>query len=196
MDKTHQYISIDSRLLDNNNNFVLNFMQPSPSSNIVLREIDSVIGLKIIDFYVSNATTSTLTSTNIQYIDVMCPSVPTVGQIRDQRNGVIFDRIFLERDENTIYSKTYKPFYRKDSLFNPISLSKIQFKIYNMKPTNTYELLDPNVAFTMTLEVTTLSPRHIEDELTTSIKALNKSISKIKFIPQYLYNGNGWIRSC
>ena len=189
MDKTHQYITIDSRLLDNNNNFVLDFMQPSPSSNIVLREIDSVIGMKIIDFYVSNATTSTLTSTNIQYIDVLCPSVPAAGQIKDQRNGIIFDRIFLERDEQTIYSKTYKPYYRKDTLFNPIPLSKIQFKLYNTKPTNTYEPLDPNVAFSMTLEVVTLNPRHIEDELTTSIKALNKSISRIKFIPQYLYSG-------
>ena len=176
-------------MLVNNNNFVLDFMQPSPSSNIVLREIDSVIGLKIIDFYVSNATTSTLTSTNIQYIDVLCPSVPTTGQIKDQRNGVIFDRIFLERDENTIYSKTYKPYYRKDTLFNPIPLSKIQFNLYNMKPTNTYEPLDPNVAFSMILEVVTLNPRHIEDELTNSIKALNKSISRIKFIPQYLYSG-------
>ena len=188
MDNTHQYISIDSWMLVNNNNFILDFMQPSPSSNIVLREIDSVIGLKIIDFYVSNATTSTLTSTNIQYIDVLCPSVPTTWQIKDQRNGVIFDRIFLERDEHTIYSKTYKPYYRKDTLFNPIPLSKMQFKLYDMKPTNTYEPLDPNVAFSMTLEVVTLNPKHIEDELTTSIKALNNSISKIKFIPQYLYS--------
>ena len=176
-------------MLVNNNNFVLNFMQPVSSSNIMLREVDSVIGLKIIDFYVSNATTSTLTSTNIQYIDVLCPTLPTIGQIQDQRNGIIFDRIFLERDENTIYSKTYKPYYRKDTLFNPIPLSKIHLKLYNMKPINTYELLDPNVAFSMTLEVVTLNPRHIEDDLTNSIKALNKSISRIKFIPQYLYSG-------
>lgn len=61
-------------------------------------------------------------------IDVLCPSVPATGQIKDQRNGFIFDRY----------------------------------------------------------------------ELTTSIKALNKSISRIKFIPQYLYSvehNNGWLCS-
>lgn len=175
-------------MLDNNNNFVLDFMQPSPSSNIMPREIDSVIGLKIIDFYVSNATANTLTSTGVQYIDVLCPSVPSTAQINDQRNGLIFERIFMERDETTIYSKTYKPYYRKDALFNPIPLSKIQFRLYNMRPLNSYTTLDPDIAFSMTLEVVTLNPRHIEDELTTSIKALNKSISRIKFIPQYLYS--------
>lgn len=160
---TYQYITVDSRLLDNNNNFVLNFIQPLPPSNLILGEIDNVVGMKIIDFYVSNVNTPTLTSTNIQYIDILCPDIPSVAQINEPRHGHILDRIFMKRVENSIYSKTYRPFYRNNNMFNPLFLSKLQFKIYNMKAGSTYELLDPNIAFSMTLELATINSRHMLD---------------------------------
>lgn len=201
MDTTCQYITIDSKLFDNNNNFVLNFMQPAYSSagaqfssNLVLQEINNVIGLKIVDFYVANNYTSseTLTSIDIKYIDVQCSNLPSTALINDQFSGILFERIYLERDESTVYSKTYKPYYRKDTAFNPIPLSKMEFKLFNLKGGSgfNYSPLDPNVHWSMMLEVTSLNPKHIEDELTTSIKSLNKSISRIKFIPQYLYTGS------
>ena len=155
--KSYQYISIDSRLLPNNNNFTLNFMQPAysnvgpqQSSNIFLHEIDSIIGLKLIDFHVSNTSTTTLSSTGVQYIDILCPIIPTRGQMSDNRNGFVFDKIFLEREGSTIYHSTYHPNYRKDGLFNPVPLSKMEFKLNNMKDgvilimgTNSYTLFGP-----------------------------------------------------
>ncbi len=190
--KSYQYISIDSRLLPNNNNFTLNFMQPAfnnngapqESSNIFLHEIDSIIGLKLTDFHVSNTSTTTLSSTGVQYIDILCPSVPTRGQMSDNRNGFVFDKIFLEREGSTIYHSTYRPNYRKDGLFNPIPLSKLEFKLNNMKDGGTYEPLDPNISFVMNLELISMNKMYIEDDLLLTMKSLNKAVNKLRAPPQ------------
>ena len=199
--KSYQYISIDSRLLPNNNTFTLNFMQPSfngsgsqDSSNIFLHEIDSIIGLKLIDFNVSNTNSTTLSSTGVQTIDILCPTIPTKGQMSDNRHGFVFDKIFLDRDGSTIYHSTYHPNYRKDGLFNPIPLSKMEFNLYNTKDNGVYERLDPNVSFVMNLEFISINKIYIEDELITSIRSLNKAVNKLKApsqqpqqYPQYYY---------
>ena len=140
--KKIQYITIDSEFISStnvtiggysmggNNNFSINFGN-STSSNIFIQEMRNVIGLKIVDFYITQIATFELgtdsTSDNaVKYIDILCPDIPDSGQILDERKSRIFARVPLERDfsgtSNLVANdKQWKSFNRKTNYFNPLA---------------------------------------------------------------------------
>jgi hypothetical protein len=207
--KRVQYITVDSEFVTSNNplvtycnnNFSVNFGTSSRSitktdtngvlsttgyastgSNIFVQEMKNVIGIKLVDFYVTQVgsfemssgvdgvTTLSNTSTlSVKYIDILCPDLPDTAQILDERKSKIFARIPLERDfsgsSNIIANdKQWKNFDRQTNYFNPISITKLNFQMFELTGVNTstnpngkgtYQLLQPDAQFYMILEVTT-----------------------------------------
>ena len=83
--KKVQYITVDSQYVrGTNNTFTVDF---SLESNIHIEEMNKVIGIKMVDFYVTQVGQSDATgNTNVaKYIDVVCPDVPKVAQMLDER---------------------------------------------------------------------------------------------------------------
>ena len=200
INKRVQYITVDSEFVTGSNNvFSVNFgtsttsvatansttSSVSHSSNIFVQEMRNVIGLKLVDFYVTqvgtfevgnvvtdslgNIVTSSNTSTlAVKYIDILCPDLPDTAQILDERKSKIFARIPLERDfsgsSNTIVNdKQWKSFSRQTNYFNPISITKLNFQMFELTGNNstisnygTYQPLQPDAQFYMILEVTTI----------------------------------------
>jgi len=202
--KRVQYITVDSEFVSGSNNvFSVNFgtsytntssVNPvtgattitgvtTTGSNIYVQEMKNVIGLKLVDFYVTQIgsfessigvdgiTTLSNTSTlAIKYIDILCPDLPDTAQILDERKSKIFARIPLERDfsgsSNIIANdKQWKNFDRQTNYFNPISITKLNFQMFeltgvntstNKYGTGTYQTLQPDAQFYMILEVTTI----------------------------------------
>ena len=184
--KKIQYITIDSEFISStnvtiggysmggNNNFSINFGN-STSSNIFIQEMRNVIGLKIVDFYITQIASFELgtdsTSDNaVKYIDILCPDIPDSGQILDERKSRIFARVPLERDfsgtSNLVANdKQWKSFNRQTNYFNPLSIKQLNFQLWEMTgPANislsingTYRPLQPDASFYMILEVTTIN---------------------------------------
>ena len=160
--KTYQYITVDSRFVaPSKNTFTLNL---GLTSNMILREMDTVVGVNLRDFYVTNVGEDDQDST--KFIDILCPQIPTVSQIIDERNGRIFARIPIERSTSNviIYDKQWSSWTRHDNFFNPITINKLDFELYEQKGgTGPYQLLNPNTNFYMILEVVTINPEHMDD---------------------------------
>lgn len=203
--KKVQYITIDSEFVSGTNNvFTVNFGTSTSSvtssnaqtgaitvsskrttgSNIFIQEMRNVIGLKLVDFYVTQVgtfevgnvytdsggnviTTSNTSTLAVKYIDILCPDLPDVAQILDERKGKIFARIPLERDfsgsSNTIVNdKQWKTFNRQTNYFNPLSINRLNFQMWELTGNNiiggfgTYQPLQPDAQFYMVLEVTTV----------------------------------------
>lgn len=201
--KTYQYITIDSRFVGaNKNNFTVHFGQPAfnssgsqASSNVIIREQDSVIGLKLVEFYVTQIGEGT--ENGAKFIDVLCPEIPTPAQILDQRHGRVFAKVGLERTTSniTVFDKIHRPCERKQNYFNPISISKLSFQMFQQNGgAGPYQTLNPNANYYMILEVTSINPDHIEDDiitpldkLTKAVDTLNKKINKMRPITHYYY---------
>ena len=203
--KKVQYITIDSQFITSsnvtiggytmggNNNFSVNFGTSTYSnsgtgqyantltnfqtfsSNIFVQEMRNVIGLKVVDFYVTQIAsfelgTSNTADTAVKYIDILCPDMPDSAQILDERKSKIFARIPLERDfsgsSNIVANdKQWKSFNRQTNYFNPLSIKQLNFQLWEMTgPTNpaalpsngNYQPLQPDASFYMILEVTTI----------------------------------------
>jgi hypothetical protein len=147
--KKVQYITIDSQFIKSsnvtiggysmggNNNFSVNFGTSTSNgvsygSNIFVQEMRNVIGLKVVDFYVTQIASfelgsATTAATAVKYIDILCPDMPDPAQILDERKSKIFARIPLERDfsgnSNTVVNdKQWKSFNRQTNYFNPLSI--------------------------------------------------------------------------
>ena len=168
--KKVQYITVDSEyVIGVNNNFAVNF---GTSSNIFIQEMRNVIGLKLVDFYVTQIASFTegTDKTNtvaIKYIDILCPDLPDSCQILDERKSKIFARIPLERDFSgtsniVVNDKQWKSFNRITNYFNPISIKQLNFQMWELVAPQSitsagkYQLLQPDAEFYMVLEVTTL----------------------------------------
>ena len=132
--KKVQYVTIDSNFVTGTNNtfsFNLNL-----SSNTHVSDISKVCGLKVVDFYITQVGTSgTGTANGAKYIDIICEDIPKVAQILNERKGQIFARIPLERafdgsSNLKLHDKQWKSFNRPTSLFNPISIKKLNFEMY------------------------------------------------------------------
>lgn len=178
-----QYITVDSEFVKGTNNvFTVNFMNSSNvnTSNVFVQEIRNVIGIKLVDFYVTQIASFELGITNIpdnnaiKYIDILCPDLPEQAQILDERKSKIFARIPLERDFSgssniVVNDKQWNSFTRQTNFFNPISIKKLNFQMWEMTgpassvpPANgTYQLLQPDASFYMILEITTIDPNVI-----------------------------------
>jgi hypothetical protein len=199
--KRIQYITVDTGFVTSvnttmggysmggNNNFSVNFgtstysvytnnnftNSSTYSSNIFIQEMRNVIGLKLVDFYVTQIATieQVVGNTNplaVKYIDILCPDLPDQAQILDERKSKIFARIPLERDfsgtSNIIVNdKQWKSFTRQTNYFNPITIKQLNFQLWELTGQNTttdptgagtYQPLQPDANFYMILEVTTI----------------------------------------
>ena len=227
--KKVQYITIDSQFITSsnttigsyamggNNNFSVNFGTSTTSngltnstgvsfgSNIFIQEMRNVIGLKLVDFYVTQVGTSNVTGTGaVKYIDILCPNIPDAAQILDERKSRIFARVPLERDfsgsSNIIVNdKQWKSFNRQTNYFNPLSIKQLKFQMWELVGGNTglngtYQPLQPDAAFYMVLEVTTIDNEVItlpkEDptlKIVSAIESLeNKLINMFEQFPDLI----------
>ena len=174
--KKIQYITIDSEFVQgtpsgSNNTFTVNLGTINASnnvtSNILLQNMRNVIGLKVVDFFVSQIGSND-NGSGVKYIDVLCPDLPDAAQILDERKSKIFARVPLERDFTTtnndiiVNDKQWKSFNRQTNYFNPISIRQLNFQLYELTGATstpyigTYQLLQPDAGFYMILEVTTI----------------------------------------
>jgi len=191
--KKVQYITVDSQYVrGTNNTFTVDF---SLESNIHIEEMNKVIGIKMVDFYVTQVGQSDATgNTNVaKYIDVVCPDVPKVAQMLDERKGQILARVPLERSftgsTNFIMrDKQWKSFNRKTNYFNPISIQKLHFNMYESQGDGDYELLQPSVSFYMVLEVTTIDVKEkpVNKEVQI-LEALHTLIGKIETLNENVH---------
>ena len=144
--KKTQYIVIDSDYVDGtNNDFTFNL---SLESNTHAESISQVIGLKLVDFYItqvgeSNPVNDTTASNVAKYVDVVCPDVPQKAQMLDERHGQILARIPLERhydygSQTVIRDKQWKSFRRKTNYFNPMSIKQLNFNYTKIKKIVTF----------------------------------------------------------
>lgn len=183
--KKVQYITVDSQYVKGSNNtFTVDI---SLESNIHIEEMNKVIGIKMVDCYVTQVGQSDATgNTNVaKYIDVVCPDVPKVAQMLDERKGQILARVPLERsftgsNDFIMRDKQWKSFNRQTNYFNPISIQKLHFNMYESQGDGDYELLQPSVSFYMILEVTTVDTKEkpVNKEVQI-LEALHTLIGKI-----------------
>jgi hypothetical protein len=187
--KKIQYITVDSDFVTgSNNNFSVNFgttfsttfaqgsidaIINTYSSNIFIQELKNVVGLKLVDFYVTQIAShhdaiDTSSVKAVKYIDILSPDLPEQAQILDERKSKIFARVPLERDFSgsasnlVVNDKQWKSFNRQTNYFNPISIKQLNFQLWEMTGTNSlsvrgrYQPLQPDAQFYMILEVTTV----------------------------------------
>ena len=180
--KRVQYITVDSQYVKGSNNtFTVDI---SLESNIHIEEMNKVIGIKMVDFYVTQVGKSDATgNTNVaKYIDVVCPDVPKIAQMLDERKGQIFARVPLERsftgsNDFIMRDKQWKSFNRQTAYFNPMSIQKLHFNMYESQGDGDYELLQPSVSFYMILEVTTIDVKE---------KPVNKEVQILEAIHELI----------
>lgn len=188
--KKVQYIVVDSRYVTGTNNtFSLDL---SLTSNTHVEDFGKVLGVKMVDFYITQVgeNTSTLNTNVAKYVDIICPEVPQVAQMLDERHGRIFARVPLERHFTgssgiVLRDKQWKSFNRATNYFNPISIQKLNFTIYEQQDDGDYRTLQPDAAWYMVLEVTTVN--HKEKPVTKEaqiLDAIHALIGKIEMLHQ------------
>ena len=132
--KKVQYVILDSGFVDGTNNtFSLDL---NLKSNTHVEDMSRVLGIKMVDFYITQVgENNSSTNTNVaKYVDVVCPEIPKVAQLLDERHGQLFTRIPLERhfsgsNDLVLRDKQWKRFQQNTNYFNPISIKKLNFKI-------------------------------------------------------------------
>jgi hypothetical protein len=182
--KKVQYIIVDSEFVNGTNNtFTIDL---SLKSNLHVEEISEVIGIKPVDFYITQVGENDLGNTNVaKYIDIVCDDVPKRGQILNERNGQILARVPLERsftgsNDFIMRDKQWRSFQRQTNLFNPISIQKLNFKIYESQGDGDYKTLQPDANWYMVLEITTIDVKEKPVNREVQIlEALHKLIGKI-----------------
>jgi len=187
--KRVQYVMIDSRFVNGTNNIFSLDLQLE--SNTHVEDMSRVLGIQMVDFYITQIGGSDDTDTNIaKFVDVICPDVPKVAQILDERHGQILARIPLERHfsgstAGIMRDKQAKIFNRKQNYFNPISIKKLNFQLYEHQDDGDYVLLQPDAKWYMILEITTVNvkekPKNRELQI---LQALQQLIGKIDTLNQ------------
>ena len=191
--KKIQYINVDSNFVNGTNNvFSVEF---GLKSNVFIQEMRDVISVKIVDFYITQVGgDDSGTGNTAKYVDVVCPDIPTAAQILDERKGQVLARIPLERNVSSAayveHDKQWKHFSRHVNYFNPITVKKLRFEMYELQGDGDYVSLQPDASFFFTLEVVTIDHttpkpdtnlRVIEaiDKLGRKIDKFNSHIKKI-----------------
>ena len=181
--KKIQYLNVDSQFVSGTGNVFS--VDLSITSNAFVEEMKDVIGIKVVDFFITLVGESgNGTGNSKKYIDIVCPDVPTPGQMLNERNSQILSRIPLERNYegsgNYIqHDKQWVSWDRKTNYFNPISIKKLNFRLYEAG-FNTYELLDYKRNFYFTLEITTIDHRAPEPDTNLRVvKAVEKLCKKV-----------------
>ena len=187
--KKTQYVIIDSNFVrGTNNTFSLDLQL---ESNTHVEDMSRVLGIKMVDFYITQIGGNDGADTDIaKFVDIVCPEVPKVAQILDERHGQILARIPLERhfsgsNDIIIRDKQWKSFQRQTNYFNPISIKKLNFKIYEQQDDGDYLLLQPDAKWYMILEITTVNVKEKpKDRELQILQALQQLIGKIDVLNQ------------
>jgi hypothetical protein len=146
----------------------------------------------MVDFYITQVgeNDSNLNTNVAKYVDIICPDIPKVAQILDERRGQIFARVPLERHFTgsngiVLRDKQAKFFGRQTNYFNPISVKKLNFEIYEYQDDGDYVLLQPDAKWYMILEITTVNvkekPKNRELQI---LQALQQLVGKIDVLNQ------------
>lgn len=165
--KKIQYIVVDSEYVNGSNNtFSLDL---TLESNAHVEDSSRVLGVKLVDFYITQVGEDTPSSDGhpsdiAKYVDIICPDIPQRAQMLDERHGQIFARIPLERHYNhgshtILRDKQWRSFQRQTNYFNPISIKKLNFNIYEHQDDGGYHTLQPDSKWYMILEVTSVDIR-------------------------------------
>lgn len=193
--KKTQYIILDSSFVNGTNNtFSLDL---ALESNTHVEDMSRVLGIKMVDFYITQVgeSDSNLNNNVAKFVDIVCPDIPKVAQLLDERHGQIFARVPLERHFTgssgaVIRDKQWKSFNRKTNYFNPISIKKLDFKIFEEQDDGDYALLQSDAKWYMVLEITTVNvkekPKDRElqilialEKLLKKIDVLNENVQKL-----------------
>jgi len=183
--KKTQYIILDSSFVNGTNNtFSLDL---ALESNTHVEDMSRVLGIKMVDFYITQVgeNDSNLNNNVAKFVDIVCPDIPKVAQLLDERHGQIFARVPLERhftgsSGTVIRDKQWKSFHRKTNYFNPISIKKLDFKIFEEQDDGDYTLLQSDAKWYMVLEITTVNVKEKpKDRELQILRALEKLLKKI-----------------
>jgi hypothetical protein len=193
--KRVQYVIIDSNFVNGTNNvFSLDL---TLESNTHVEDMGRVLGVKLVDFYITQVgeNTSNLNTNVAKFVDIVCPDVPKVAQLLDERHGQIMARIPLERHFTgsngvVLRDKQAKLFNRQQNYFNPVSIKKLNFKIFEQQDDGDYLPLQPDAKWFMILEITTVNvkekPKNREiqilqmlEKLLKKLDTLNKNVQKL-----------------
>ncbi len=188
--KKTQYVIIDSNFVNGTNNIFSLDLQLE--SNTHVEDMSRVLGIKMVDFYITQVgeNDSNLNTNVAKYVDIICSDIPKVAQILDERRGQIFARVPLERHFTgsngiVLRDKQAKFFGRQTNYFNPISVKKLNFEIYEYQDDGDYVLLQPDAKWYMILEITTVNvkekPKNRELQI---LQALQQLVGKIDVLNQ------------
>ena len=198
--KKIQYIVVDSEYVNGSNNtFSLDL---TLKSNTHVEDSSRVLGVKLVDFYITQVGEDTPNSDGhpsdiAKYVDIICPDIPQRAQMLDERHGQIFARIPLERHYNhgshtILRDKQWKSFRRQTNYFNPISIKKLNFNIYEHQDDGGYHTLQPDSKWYMILEVTSVDikekPVNKEAQILEALYALIGKIDLLHESVQRLPN--------
>jgi hypothetical protein len=188
--KKVQYVTVDSNFVNGTNNtFSLDL---TLESNTHVEDMSRVLGIKMVDFYITQiGQSNSSASTNIaKFIDIVCPEIPKVAQILDERHGQILARVPLERhfsgsNDFILRDKQWKKFNQKTNYFNPVSIKKLNFQIFEQQDDGDYLTLQPNAKWYMILEITTQNIKEKpKDRELQILMALEKLLKKIDTLNQ------------
>ena len=183
--KKVQYVILDSNFVNGTNNtFSLDL---TLKSNTHVEDMGRVLGVKMVDFYITQVgeNDSNLNTNVAKYVDIVCPDIPKPAQILDERHGQVFARVPLERhfagsNGIVLRDKQWKSFNRHQNYFNPISIKRLDFKIYEQQDDGDYSLLQPDAKWYMILEITTVNVKEKpKDRELQILQALQKLLKKI-----------------
>lgn len=188
--KKVQHIVIDSQYVNGTNNIFS--IDLTLESNIHVEDMSRVLGIKLVDFYVTDIGEDDVevAASDIiaKYVDIVCPEIPKVAQLLDERHGQLFARIPLERHysgnaSSVVKDKHWRTFNRHQTYFNPISIKKLNFTMYEKRDNGTYTLLQPDSKWYMILEVTTQNikekPKDRELQILMALEKLLKKIDRL-----------------
>jgi hypothetical protein len=183
--KKVQYVILDSNFVNGTNNtFSLDL---TLKSNTHVEDMGRVLGVKMVDFYITQVgeNDSNLNTNVAKFVDIVCPDIPKPAQMLDERHGQVFARVPLERhfagsDGIVLRDKQWKSFNRHQNYFNPISIKRLDFKIYEQQDDGDYTLLQPDAKWYMILEITTVNVKEKpKDRELQILQALQKLLKKI-----------------
>ena len=188
--KKVQYIIIDSNFVNGTNNtFSLDL---TLKSNTHIEDMSRVLGVKMVDFYITQVgeNDTNLNTDVAKFVDIVCPEIPKVAQILDERHGQVFARVPLERHFTgsngiVLRDKQWRSFNRQTNYFNPISIKKLNFEIYEQQDDGDYVKLQPSAKWYMVLEITTVNVKEKpKDRELQILMALEKLLKKIDTLNQ------------
>jgi len=186
--KKAQYVILDSNFVNGTNNtFSLDL---TLKSNTHVEDMGRVLGVKMVDFYITQVgeNDSNLNTNVAKFVDIVCPDIPKPAQMLDERHGQVFARVPLERhfagsNGVVLRDKQWKSFNRHQNYFNPISIKRLDFKIFEQQDDGDYTLLQPDAKWYMVLEITTVNVKEKpKDRELLILQSLQKLLKKIDIL--------------